>query len=194
MRNQMQWTHSLCWNIQRSFDWSEYLFWEIRVTGLTIYVGTCKGYLTDQNIFCEKSEALDSHSMLEHPKVIWLVRTFFLRSQRSWTHILSKSHLTNQKSASEKSEALDSQPLLEYPKVIWLMRISFLRNQRTYTLCWNMQIYLTNQNILSEKSEALDSHSMLEHPKVIWLIRTSFLRSQRLWTHILYWNIQRSFN
>ena len=58
LKNQRHCTNTLCWNMQRSFDWSEHSFWEIRGTALTSYVGICKSYSTDQNIFLEKSEAL----------------------------------------------------------------------------------------------------------------------------------------
>jgi hypothetical protein len=241
----------LCWNMPRSFDWSEHLFWGIRGTELTTYIGTCQGHLTDKNISSEKSEALDSQSMLEHAKVIWLIRTSLLRNQRHLTHMLCwnmprsfdwsehlfweirgtrltsyigtcQSHLTDQNISSEKSEALDSHAMLEHAKVIRLIRTSLLRNQEhwTHMLCWNMprsfdwsenlfweirgtrltsyigtcQNHLTDQNVSSEKSEALDSHAMLEHAKVIWLIRKSLLRNQRDWTHILCWNMPRSFD
>jgi len=201
LKNQRHCTHNLYWNMQRSFNWSEHPFWEIRGTALTFYVGTCKSHLTDQNILPEKSEALHSHTILEHAKVIWLIKTSFLRNQRHCTHTLC---------------------YVEHVKVIWLIRTSFLRNQRhcTHSLCWNMQRsfdwsehpfweirgtaltsyvgtckgHLTDQNILSEKSEALHSHAMLEHAKVIWLIKTSFLRNQRHCTHILCWNMQRLFD
>jgi hypothetical protein len=39
-------------------------------TGLTAYIGTWKGCLSNQNILAEKSEALDSQAMLEHAKVV----------------------------------------------------------------------------------------------------------------------------
>ena len=67
--NQRHWTHPLCWNMQRLFEWSGHPSWEIRGTGLTIYVGTCKGCLSDQDIPPEKSEALDSLPMLEHANI-----------------------------------------------------------------------------------------------------------------------------
>jgi len=137
LRNQRYWTHQLCWSMQRWFDWSEHLSWEIRSTGLTTYVGPCKGNLTDQNISPEKSEALDSPPMLIHAKVIWLIKTFLLRNQRHWTHRLCwsmqrwfdwseyrswgirgtgltayvgpcKGDLTDQNIPPEESEALDS--------------------------------------------------------------------------------------
>jgi len=41
----------------------------IRGTGLTFYVGTCKGCLSDE-IPPEKSKALDSHSIAEHAKIV----------------------------------------------------------------------------------------------------------------------------
>ena len=251
LRNQRHWTHLLCWNMPRSFDWWEHLFWEIRGTGLTSYVRRCQGHLTDENISFEKSEALDSPPMLEHAKVIWLMRISLLRNQRHWTHKLCwnmprsfdwweylvweirgtgltcfvrtcQGHLTDENISSEKSEALDSQAMLEHAKVIWLMRTFLLRNQRhwTHILCLNMprpfdwwehlfweirgtrltiyvrtcQSHLTDENISSEKSEALDSQAMLEHAKVNWLMRISLLRNQRHWTHMLCWNMPRSFN
>ena len=61
LRNQRHWTHQLCWSMQRWFDSLEHLSWEIRGTGLTVYVGPCKGDLTDQNIPPEKSEALTDY-------------------------------------------------------------------------------------------------------------------------------------
>jgi len=199
LRNQRHCTHSLCWNMHKSFDWSEHPFWEIRGTALTHYVGTCKGYLTDQNIFSEKSKALHSPTMLEHAKVIWLIRTSFLRIQRHCTHNLCwnmqrtfdwskhssqeirgtaltsyvgtcKDHLPDQNILPKKSEALHSLAMLEHAKIIWLIRTSFLKNQRHCT------------------------HSLLEHAKVIWLIRTSFPRNQRHCAHPLCWNMQRSFH
>jgi hypothetical protein len=98
LRNQRHWAHSLCWNhviwLIRTF------FLRIRGTWLTIYVRTCwiirtsflriRGswltnyvricHLTDQNISSEKSEALDSHAILEYAKVIWLIKISFLRN------------------------------------------------------------------------------------------------------------------
>ena len=99
--------------------------------------------MTDQNILSEKSEALHSQPMLEHAKVIWLIRTFFLRNQRHCTHFLcwNMQKSIDQNILSEKSEALHSHSILEHVKVIWLIKTSFLRNQRhwTHPLCWNMQ-------------------------------------------------------
>ena len=198
-------THILCWNMQKLFDWSEHSF---RGTGLTYYVGTCKNYLTNQNIPFEKSEALDSHPMLEHAKMMQLIRTFLLRDQRHLTHTLcwNMQRLFDRSEHSfEKLEALDSHSMLE-AKIIWLISRTFLlRNQRhkTHILCWNMQKlfdwsehsfrgtgltyyvgackdYLTDQNIPFEKSEVLDSHTMLKHAKIIWQIRSFLLRNQRL--------------
>jgi hypothetical protein len=165
LRNQRHWTHMLCLNMPKSFDWLEHVFWEIRGTGLTDYVRTCQGYLTDQNIYSEKSEALDSHAMLEHAKVIWLIRTCLLRNQRHWTHKLCE----NMPRLFDWSE-----------HVFWEIRGTRLTSyMRTCQGC------LTDQNISSEKSETLDSHSMLEHAKVIWLIRICLLRNQRHWTYRL---------
>jgi len=50
--------------------WSDQNIFPIRGIALTIYVGTRKGHLTDQNILIEQSEALHSQPMLEHAKVI----------------------------------------------------------------------------------------------------------------------------
>ena len=142
--------------------------WEIRGTQLTVYV---KVELSDQDIPPDKSEALNSPSMLEYAKVVWVIRTSLLRNQRHWTHCLC-----------------------------WNMfelsgfRASLLKNQRhwTYCLCWNMQrlcewsehpswktgltVYvgackscLCDQDIPSRKSKALDSPPMLEHAKIISL-------------------------
>ena len=113
LRNQRYWTHMLCWNMQRLFEWSRHPSWEIRSTrltnyigickgclgdqdippkksetGLTTYVGTCKGYSSDQDIPPGKLDALDSHPMLGHAKVVWVIRTTLLRNQRHWTHLL----------------------------------------------------------------------------------------------------------
>jgi len=153
LKNQRHWTHHLCWSMQRWFDWSEHPFWEIRGTGLTSYVGPCKGDLSNQNIPFEKSEALDSPSMLVHAKVISLIRTCLLRNQRHWTHGLCWS----------------MQRWSEHP--FWEIRGT------------GLTAYVGpckgNQIIPSEKSETLDSRPMLVHAKVISLIRTSLLRNQR---------------
>jgi len=168
--------------MQRLFEWSEHPTWEIRGTGLTGYVGTCKGCLNDQNISFEKSEALYSQAMLEHTKVVWMIRTSLLRNQRHWTHSLigtCKGCLSDQDILPKKSEALDSHPMLGHAKVVWVNRISLPRNQRhwTYLLC--CKGCLSDQDISPEKSEALDSHAMLEHAKVVWVIKTSLLRNHR---------------
>jgi hypothetical protein len=159
LRNQRHQTYILCWNMPRSFDWSEYLFWEISGTGLTCYVRTCQGHLTNQNISSEKSEALDSHAMLEHAKVIWLIKTSLLRNQRHWTHTLC----WNMPRSFDWSEHL-----------FWE-----IRGTRLTSYIGTCQGHSTDQNISSEKSEAPDSQAILEHAKVIWLIRTSLLRNQR---------------
>jgi len=172
--NQRHCTHFLCWNMQRSFDWSEHSSWAIRGIALTPYVVTCKGHLTNQNIFPEKSEALHSHTILEHTKVIWLIRIFFLRNQRHCTHSL----YWNMQRSFDWSE---------HP--FWAIRgIALTRYVGT------CKGHLTDQNILPEQSEALHSLAMLEHAKVIWLIRTFFLSNQRHCTHLLCWNMQRSFD
>ena len=161
-------THTLCWDMQRLFEWSEDLSWEIRGTGLTAYVGTCKDCLSDQDISFEKSEALNSHTMLEHAKVVWVIRTSLLRNQRHWTHML----------------CWNMQRLFEWSgHPSWEIRGTGLTNYvGTCKGC------LSNQDIPPEKSEELDSHPMLEHAKVVWVIRTSLLRTQRHWTHKLCWN------
>ena len=153
LRNQRHWTHILCRNMQRLFEQSRHLYWEIRGTGLTAYVGTCKGCLSNQDISSEKSEALDSQSMLEHANVVWAIRTSFLRNQRHWTHILCwnmQSLLSNQDIFSEKSEALDSHPMWEHANIVWAIRTSLLRNQRhwTHKLCWNMQMLFQQSEYL----------------------------------------------
>jgi len=172
--NQRHCTHSLCWNMQRSFDWSEHLYWAIRGIALTFYVGTCKGHLTDQKFFSEKSEALHSLAMLEHAKVIWLIRTSLLSNQRHCTHKLCR----------KMQKSFDWS---EHPS--WAIRSIALTNY-----VGTCKGHLTDQNILSEQSEALHSLAMLEHAKVIWLIRTSFLSNQRHCTHKLCWNMQRLFD
>ena len=219
LRNQRHWTHPLWWNIQRLFEWSGHLSWKIRGTGLTSYGKPGKGCLSDQNIPPEKSEALDSPAMVDHAKVVWVIRTSLLRNQRHWTHQLScKGCFSDQDISPEKSEALDSLTMLDHAKVVWVIRTFLQRNQRhwTHPLWWNMQRLfewlehpfwkirgagltnygetckgcLSDQNIPPEKSEALDSHPML---KVVWVIRTSLLRNQRHRTHPLWWNMQRLF-
>jgi len=141
LRNQRHWTHILCWNMQKSIEWSEHLFWEIRGTGLTAYVGTCKGWLNDQNIFSEKSKTLDSQSMLEHAKVGWVIRTSLLRNQRHWTHSLH----------------WNMQRLVEWSgHLFWEIRGTGLTAYIGTCKDW-----LSDQDISSEKSEALDSQTML---------------------------------
>ena len=144
LKNQRHWTHNLCWNMQRLF-------------------------LSNQNILPEKPQAQDSHAMLEHAKVVWVIRISLLRDQR---HYLPS--------------------MLEHPRVVWVIRISLLKNQRhwTHMLCKHC---LRNQNIPSDKSEALDSHTMLEYAKVVWVIRKFLLRNQRHWTHKLCWKMQKLF-
>jgi hypothetical protein len=53
--------------------------WKVRSPGLTAYVETCNSHLTNQYIPPEKSEVVDSLSMLENAKIIWLIRTSLLR-------------------------------------------------------------------------------------------------------------------
>jgi Fe-S cluster biogenesis protein NfuA len=173
LRNQRHWTHILCWNMQRLFEWSGHPNWEIRGTGLTAYIGTCKGCLSDQDILTENSEALDSHPMLEHAKVIWVIRTSQLRNQRHWTHIL----------------CWNMQRLFEWSgHPNWEIRGTGLT-----AYIGTCKGCLSDQNILTKNLEALDLHTMLEHAKIVWVVRTSQLRNQRHWTHILCWNMQRLF-
>ena len=198
LRNQRHWTHNLCWNMQRLFEWSGHPSWEIRDTGLTSYVGTHKSCLSDHNISPKKSEALDSPPIRTH-----------------------RSCLSDQDIPPEKSGELDSPTMLEHAKVVWVIRTSLLKNQRHWThhLCWNMQklfersghpscdirgtgltsyvrtckCCLSDQDIPPEKSETLDSPTMLEHTKVVWVIRKSLLRNEKHWTHRLCWNTQWLF-
>jgi len=151
--------------MQILFEQSAHLFWEIRGTGHTAYVGIYKGCLSKQYIFSKKSEALDSQSMLEYAKVGWVIRTSLLRNQWHWTHLL----YWNMQKLFEKSEHL-----------FWEIR-------GTGLTCYigTSQGFLSNQNISSEKSEPLDSHTILEHTKVVWGIRTFLLVNQRHWTHSL---------
>ena len=129
------------------------LFWNIRGSEHTTYVTTYNDYLTDQNIFHEKSEALHSHSMLEHAKVIWLIKTSFLRNQRHCTHMLC----WNMQRSFDWSE---------HPS--WEIRGTALTGY-----VGTCKGYLTDQNILPKKLEALHSQAMLEYAKVIWLVRNA---------------------
>jgi hypothetical protein len=160
--------------MQRSFDWSGHHTWKIRVTGLTGYIGTCKGHLTNQDIPSKKTDALDSPTMLEHAKVIWLIKTLLLRNQRHWTHRLCWNMQRSFDWSEHSSWEIRGTRLTGYVEV-----------------CKGA---LINQDILPEKSDALDSLTMSEYAKVIWLIRTLLLTNQRHWTHRLYWNMQRSFD
>jgi len=149
-RTQRHCTHILCWNMQRSFDWSKHPSWEIRGTALTSYVGTCKNYLTDQNILSEKSETLHSLSMLEHAKVIWLIKTSSHKIRGiALTHYIGtcKGYWIYQQILSKKSETLHSLPTLEYAEVIWLVRSAidiYIKN--TYWLDIQLYINLSWEN------------------------------------------------
>jgi len=55
LSNQWYWTHSLYWNMQSLFEWSEHLFWKIKDTGLTAYVGTCKHCFSGNSIYISYS-------------------------------------------------------------------------------------------------------------------------------------------
>jgi len=155
-KNQRYWTHPLYWNIQRLFEWSGHHSWEIKGTGPTHCVGTCKGCLSDQNILPEKSEALDPPPMLEHTRVVWVIRT---SNQRHWTHIL----------------------YWNMQRLFYWSGYPSRENRGTGpTHCvWTCKVWLSDQHIPPEKSEALDSPPMLKHAKVVWVIRTSLLRNQR---------------
>jgi hypothetical protein len=65
-------------NMQMLFEWSGQFSWENRGTGLTNYVKAYKCCLSDQDIPPEKPEALDSPPMLEHAKVVWVIKTSIL--------------------------------------------------------------------------------------------------------------------
>jgi hypothetical protein len=144
LRNQRHWAHILCWNMQKLFEWSGHPNWEIRGTQLTYYVETCKGCLSDQDIPTEKSEALDSHTMLEHARLFewsghpnWEIRGTGLTCYIE----ICKGCLSDHDIPTDKSEAMDLHAMLEYAKVVWVIITSQLRNQRhwTHNLCWNMQ-------------------------------------------------------
>ena len=157
LRNNRHQTHSLCWNMQRLLEWSGHPFWKVRGTGLTSYIGTCKGCLSDQDILSEKSGALDLHTILKHANVVWVIRTSLLKNQRHWTYKL----------------CWNMQRLFEWSEhPLWEIR-------GTGLTCY-IGIYkgcLSDQDISSEKSEALDSHAMLEHSKIVWVIRISLMRN-----------------
>ena len=65
-------------------------------TGLTCYVGTCKGHLSDQDI---SSENITDNGLTTYVATC-------------------KGHLSDQDILSKKSQALDSQPMLQYAKVV----------------------------------------------------------------------------
>ena len=73
LSNQKPCTDQLYWIMQKLFDQSKHLFWEIKNTALTCYVKTCKGHLINQNIPSEESEAMHSHTTLDYAKVISLI-------------------------------------------------------------------------------------------------------------------------
>ncbi len=181
MGNQRHCTHILCWTMQRFFDWSEHSFWKIRDTRLTCYVGPCKNLWSEH--FFSESETLDSHPMLEHSKIIWLIRKFLweIRGTGLTSYVGSSKDLTNQNISFEKLETLNSHPMLDHPRIIWLIRTFLLRNQGhwTHTLCWTIQRLFDWSEHSFEKLEALYSQPILEHPKIIWLIKTFPLRNQR---------------
>jgi len=165
--------------MQRSFNWSEHLSWEIRGTALTYYIGTCKGHLTDQSIFPEKSEALHSHTMLEHAKVIWLIRTSFLRNQRHCTHSLCWNMQRSFDWSENLSWEITGTALTSYVRTckghLTDQNIFPEKSKGTVLTSYvgTCKGHLTDQNIFSEKSEVLHSQAMLEHAKVIWLVRNA---------------------
>jgi len=132
------------WNIQRFFEGLENFFWKIRGTRLTAYVRTCKCCLSDQNILYEKSEALNLQSVLECTKFFWVIRIFFLRNKRHWTHPLywnMQRLFETSDIPAVKSEALVLPTMWKHTKIVCVIRTLFLRNKRhlTHSLCWNMQ-------------------------------------------------------
>ena len=133
LKDQSHWTYILYWNIQRLFEWSEHFFWEIRATGLTYYIGTYKDCLSDQNISFERLEPLDSHPMLEHAKIVWLIRTSLLRDQSTGLTCYirtCKDFFSDQNISFERSEPLylHIHPILEHAKIFWMIKTSILRN------------------------------------------------------------------
>ena len=105
LKNQRHWTHMLCWNMERLFEWSEYPSWEIRGTGLTCYVRTCKSCLCDQNI-------------------PWKIRGTELTRYIG----ICKDFLSDQYIPPEKLEALDLLAILEHAKVFGVIKTSPLKN------------------------------------------------------------------
>ena len=79
--------------------------WEIRGTRLISYVGACKSCLSAQDIPYEKSEALDLPTILEHAKIIWVIRTYLLRIRACLDTSILKSRLPNY-SASVNSQGM----------------------------------------------------------------------------------------
>ena len=129
-------------NIQRLFEQSEHFFWEIRRIGLTCYIGTYKGCLSNWNILSEKLEALDSLAILEQVKVVWAIRTSLVRNQR---------------------EALVSQAMFEHAKVFEQSEYSLWEKIRltSYVAVW--KDCLIDQNIPFEKLVDLDSPTMFKY-------------------------------
>jgi len=104
--------------------------------------------------------------MLEHTKIICVIRTSFLRHWMQKTHILCwKSQRFDQNISFEASKALDSHSILEHTKV-WL-------------------------DYFFKTLIALDLPTILENTKIVWMISTFLLRTQRHWTYPLCQNMQR---
>ena len=191
----------LCENMQKIFEQSEHLMWEIRSTRLTGYVRTYKSCLSNQNILSKNSEALDLHPILEHAKIIWAIRHFFWEIRTRLTNYVRtcKDCLSNQNILSKNSAALDLHPILEHAKIIWAIRHLFWEIRNTRLTCYvrTCKECLSDQNISSKKSEALDLHPMLEHTKVIWAIRTFLLRNYKyspaILEHAKVWALRTSF-
>ena len=141
LRNQRHWTHILSQSMQRLFDWSEHSFWKIKGTKLTSYVETWKVYLTNQIIPFKKLETLNSQAMLECVRINWLMRSFLLRNQTTYTLCWNMQRLFDWSENIWDITALDSHPILEDAKIIWLIRTFLMRNQRhrTHKLRWKMQ-------------------------------------------------------
>ena len=123
------------------------ILWEITGTGLTSYIERCKHFLSNHNTSFERSQALDSHPMLEHAEIVeqlgdpfWEIRGIGLTSYVG----ICKDFFEN-----------SGHPF-------WEMRSTRLT---CYIGTW--KDWLTDQNIFSQKWKALDLHAMLKYAKVI---------------------------
>ena len=152
-------------NLYKQFG---YLFQTIRGSELTFYVGIYKGCLSNQNISSEKSEELDLLAILEHTKVVWAIRTFFLRNWRHWTHSL----YWNRWRLFEQSE----HPLWGIRERHWSHKLCFehakVFEQSEYSLWEKIRLTsyvavwkdcLIDQNIPFEKLVDLDSPTMFKY-------------------------------